>query len=279
MRKFENLRLMTIIVMVMALFFTSTAGASAAVVKLNKTKLTLDPGKTATLKLVNTKQQIAWSSAKKSVATVSSKGKVTAKKPGTTTITAKVKGKKYTCKVTVRNYPLGSFENPAIASKGVTLEEPLQTDNSGGKYAFQVTNVYRGENALNKIKNDNLMQWYDFNQTDYEKYTAAGKVLVLMEAKAEYLTPAGKKVLGGIVGIASHLDTKTAKVLKGNTPLILNMSNISYGEEKIFYYAAYFPKNLTSYVDRYHPANGKTKYGTYSYYVRFDLQETAGENA
>ena len=40
---------------------------------------------------------------KKSVASVSSKGVVTAKKKGTAIITAKIGKKKYTCKITVRN--------------------------------------------------------------------------------------------------------------------------------------------------------------------------------
>lgn len=83
-------------------------------VKLNKTKLSLQAGKTSTLKAtVSTKgkkpnKTIKWISSKTSVATVSSKGKVTAKNAGTTTITAKATdgtGKKATCKVTVTAKP------------------------------------------------------------------------------------------------------------------------------------------------------------------------------
>lgn len=79
-----------------------TSNVFASTVKLNKTKLTLNVGETATLKLTGTKKTVTWSSSKKSVATVSKKGKVSAKKEGTATITAKVSGKKYTCKVTVK---------------------------------------------------------------------------------------------------------------------------------------------------------------------------------
>ncbi len=75
---------------------------AASKVKLNKKKITLYVGKTTTLKVKGTKKKVKWSSSKKSVATVSSKGKVKAKKKGTTTITAKVGGKKYKCKVTVK---------------------------------------------------------------------------------------------------------------------------------------------------------------------------------
>lgn len=70
--------------------------------KLNKTKVTLYPKGTTTLKVTGTSRQVKFSSSKKSVATVSSKGKVTAKKPGTAVITAKVGSKKVTCKVTVK---------------------------------------------------------------------------------------------------------------------------------------------------------------------------------
>ena len=72
-------------------------------IKINHKKLTLQQGKTKQLKLSNVPNgvKIKWKSSKKSVATVSFKGLVKAKKNGKTTITATVKGKHYTCKVTV----------------------------------------------------------------------------------------------------------------------------------------------------------------------------------
>ena len=85
------------------------AAPSATAVKkvtLNKSKLTLSKGKTATLKATvspaDATATVTFTSSKKSVATVSAKGKVTAKKKGTTTITAKCGTKKATCKVTVK---------------------------------------------------------------------------------------------------------------------------------------------------------------------------------
>ncbi len=74
-----------------------------AKVKLNVTKKTIDKGKTYTLKVSGTSKKVKWSSSNKSVATVSSKGKVTAKKAGTATISAKVDGKTLKCKITVKN--------------------------------------------------------------------------------------------------------------------------------------------------------------------------------
>ncbi len=75
---------------------------SAASVKLNKKTLSLMKGKTSILVLMNRSDEVTWTSSKKSVATVDQNGVVKAKKKGTATITAKSNGKKYTCKVTVK---------------------------------------------------------------------------------------------------------------------------------------------------------------------------------
>lgn len=78
---------------------------AAKKVSISKTKLSLEVGKKATLKMKNTKKKVTWKTNKKAVATVSKKGVVTAKKKGTATITATVAGKKYKCKVTVKALP------------------------------------------------------------------------------------------------------------------------------------------------------------------------------
>ena len=78
------------------------AVAEAATVKLNKTSLTLDVGKTVQLKVTGTKSAVKWKSSNTAVATVSSKGNVTAKAAGKANITATVSKKTYTCKVKVK---------------------------------------------------------------------------------------------------------------------------------------------------------------------------------
>lgn len=77
-------------------------------VTLDKTSATIYKKKTLTLKASFKgikKTTLKWSSNKTSVASVNSKGKVTAKKAGTATITVKTKDGKYkaTCKITVVN--------------------------------------------------------------------------------------------------------------------------------------------------------------------------------
>lgn len=75
----------------------------AATVKISKAKATMEVDSTLKLKITGTKAKVTWSSSKKSVATVSSAGTITAKAEGAATITATVSNKKYTCKVTVVN--------------------------------------------------------------------------------------------------------------------------------------------------------------------------------
>ena len=70
---------------------------------LSATKLTLNAGKTATLKVTGAgSTAITWSSSNKAVATVSSSGVVSGIKAGKATITAKIGTVKITCAVTVK---------------------------------------------------------------------------------------------------------------------------------------------------------------------------------
>lgn len=107
----------------------------AAAVKLNKTKMTIYVGSSKTLKVKGTSEKVKWSSNKKSVATVNQSGKVTAKKAGTATITAKVNKKTYQCKVTVKN--------PYLNSKSLTLSK-------GKTYQLKIT----GTSAVSWSSND-----------------------------------------------------------------------------------------------------------------------------
>ena len=75
----------------------------AAPTKLNYTKKNLLVGESFTLKL-KTGKAASFKSSNKSIATVTKKGVVKAKKPGDVKITVTTKaGKKYSCKVSVRN--------------------------------------------------------------------------------------------------------------------------------------------------------------------------------
>lgn len=90
-------------IQVSTLSFPASSIVEASSIKLNRTKCTLISGSTYKLKIKGTTKKIKWSSNNKKIAIVNSSGKVTAKKKGSCIITAKVNGKKYNCKITVKN--------------------------------------------------------------------------------------------------------------------------------------------------------------------------------
>lgn len=104
-------------VLLLSLVFTMALGSVSvsAAPKLNRTKVTLLKGEKATLKVTGTRQKVTWSSSKKSVATVNSKGQVVAKNKGSATILAKVSKKTYKCVVKV--------ETPKLSRTSLTLTE------------------------------------------------------------------------------------------------------------------------------------------------------------
>lgn len=95
---------------------------AAAKPKLNKSSLTLTVGKTYTLKLANAKS-VTWKSNDKKIAKVSSKGKVTAVKAGTTKVYAVYKSKNYYCKVTVKKAAASNTSQTAADREKLAQKE------------------------------------------------------------------------------------------------------------------------------------------------------------
>lgn len=85
------------------MFGVGSTDVKAAAPKLNKKKITIYAGHTEKLKVSNAGKKVKWTSSKKQIAAVSSKGVVQGKKAGSAVITAAAGNKKLTCKVTVRN--------------------------------------------------------------------------------------------------------------------------------------------------------------------------------
>ena len=115
-----------------ALFITTTIHTSAKT-KLNKTSLTLEEGEAATLKVTGSKKTIKWSSSDKKIATVTNKGKVTAKKAGNCKIIAKSGSKRYICKLKV-------------------IKKDSKTEVEEQEIAFTDFLVNKGEDALSKYQ-------------------------------------------------------------------------------------------------------------------------------
>ena len=103
----------TFVVPILFTNIPTSSSYSVQAVKLNTSKKTLVAGSKYTLKVKGTSKKVKWSTSNKKVAKVSSKGKVTAVKTGTTYIKAKVSGKTYSCKIRV--------ESPSLSSKKCTI--------------------------------------------------------------------------------------------------------------------------------------------------------------
>ena len=106
-----------------------TAIAGLYTLKLNSSRITLNPGKSYTLKVNGTKLTPAWRSSNSKIVTVNKKGRITAKKAGTAKITARLGGKKFVCTVTVKK---------ASASSNKTVQNYTKVKNylnKNGRYS------------------------------------------------------------------------------------------------------------------------------------------------
>lgn len=153
-------RIIGILLMLLLVFNFIPVQKAYAAVKLNKTSLTLDEGKSYTLKITGTTKTIKWASSDVKIASVSSKGVVKAIKKGNANITGTVSGKKYTCKVTVKEV----FNAKKAIDNLYSEEEDLGDGVIAiikNNYTFPIsltaTTVYYDENGnmLGKSANDN----------------------------------------------------------------------------------------------------------------------------
>ena len=116
---------MLLICLCVTLGMGTPASAYAKKVALNKKSVVMVVKDKYTLKLKGTSRKPKWSVSNKKVVSVSSKGRLTAKKAGKAIVTAKMKGKKYKCKVTVKKSPVISKKSATLA-KGKTLTLKLK---------------------------------------------------------------------------------------------------------------------------------------------------------
>ncbi len=126
----------SVILLAMIMALAMAVPASAATVKINKTKVTICTGQTMQLKMVGTKAKPKWFSNSRNVI-VNSAGKVAAKARGTATITAKIGKRSYRCLVTV--------EAPRISSSNISLYKgktaQLKMLNTKQKYRWSSSNT------------------------------------------------------------------------------------------------------------------------------------------
>lgn len=124
-------------------------------VKMNKSKANVNVGSTVKIKVENATGKISWKSSNTKIATVSSNGTVKGIKAGEANITAIVKNKKLTCKVTVKKVSINTSykeilntnisDSKAFALLDINkdgIKELLVYDQSSGASASWYTTVY-----------------------------------------------------------------------------------------------------------------------------------------
>ena len=167
------LTLMTIPMVFTDLSTTSVVQAASSI-KISKKKKTLRVGDKYTLKITGTSKKVKWKSSNKKVATVNSKGKVKAKKKGTATITAKVGGKKYKCKITVKKAKVLKVGNHTLKY---------------GKYRWHYTYGKQKDDMTYTINKDGtfsyIRKWTNYKGTKYTD-TGSGKYKVYYSKGDDY---------------------------------------------------------------------------------------------
>ncbi len=147
---------------------TSSVIVAQAAVKLNYKKKKLVQYDSFNLKLKGTSKTVKWSSSNKKIATVSSSGKVYAKKPGKATITAKVGKKKYKCVVTVvKWYSENGTWTKKIGSRTWYFDVNDYTSVEPGELELGVVYIYAGKSNFD---NDNILASGYYQKIGANKY-------------------------------------------------------------------------------------------------------------
>lgn len=139
-------------------------------IKINNTTKVLRVGEKHELKITGTSRKVIWLSSDKAIAAVSSKGIVTAKKAGTTKITAMIGTIKKSCKITVKS----SVKSPDIA------------------YFYDEEQSYMCSYGILYNAQGEIL----YNKTDFKKmyWSLDGKVAVLIDNEGRLFTVKDKKV-------------------------------------------------------------------------------------
>ena len=263
----------SLLVLLLLLSILVPSNAQAAI-KLNKSKATVNVGKTLQLKLTGTSKKATWSTSNKSVAIVTSKGKVTGKSEGIARITAKVGKKKYNCTVTVKsafdsveaaknitfqrhdtgkgiiviatnenNYPV-AIDETIIYYDGGTMIDTAQEDiyclspNSSYAYSFYgpIDNDYNIVQYSSFKSNTKILKPVFTDEASYIKTNSdLGSGQVVVEA-----TNTGKTVDGVIISIVFY---------KNGEPISLDTTRLECNEPNSTSYADFkFPYDFETYT-------------------------------
>ena len=203
--------------------------------EINKNAITLYRKNAYKLKVLGATRSAKWTTSNKSVATVNSKGQVTAKKKGTAIITAKVGKKKYTCKVTVKS--------PYINKTKINL------------YPYEQYSLSVYGRTSSKWKKG--VKWTSSNKA-VATVTSAGRVKAVKKGTAKITATYGREKYTCSVNVNAYIEnketTKTGKELLNYTIDILSNANLKdisdkdkiKGMSKDYYY-----RKILNYKDNF----------------------------
>lgn len=188
-------------------------------ITLNYSKKNLAVKEVVTLKVQSVKpktasKNVAWSTSNKKIATVNSKGKVTAKKTGNVTITAKSKvNKKVVAKCKIKVYKITkTLKLQSESSYTLTVGQTQQL-------SAKVTSPKKGASPI---------EWSSDNEK-IAKVSTKGLVTAVSEGKATITAKSGKKKVKVVIMVnaspsadtetqQSQTETKDDTSVTGNTP-------------------------------------------------------------
>lgn len=134
--------LKSILSLFLAVFMVASLMAvPSSAISISKSSVTLTKGYQTTLSVTGTTKSVTWSTGDKSIATVTSKGKVVGKKVGSTYIYAKVGGNTLKCKVNVVAAKItASSSTVTLDEKGDTKTVTMTVKGSHSKVTVGSTN-------------------------------------------------------------------------------------------------------------------------------------------
>lgn len=148
--------LLTIVLLLYCILFTPNLTQAATKVKLNKTKVTVEVGKSQTIKLLNNKKNVKWFISN-SNAYITKKTKkyavVYGLKSGKTKLTAQVGKKKYYCNLTIKDKKVTDKEDDSKKDDSKADDVKVPDDNSEveksfvNKFSIEPAEVYNGNNV------------------------------------------------------------------------------------------------------------------------------------
>ena len=134
--------------------YTSKCKVTVKNVKINKKSIVIAAGLTDSLYLTNN-FKAKWKSSDESVVTVTSTGTIKAKAAGTAVITAKRKGKKYKCNITVYKNEISSGKTFKVTGSDNILLTLKKVERSGDTYKAYVHASYVG-GTVTSVDNLNI---------------------------------------------------------------------------------------------------------------------------